>query len=126
LIEKNASKVHPCIITDPKLFEYEQIKNEYRRTISKLLAIRKGFSIKLFKDALPTLTTVQDDISQDKEYYDKYRVKKSKQANRCIDLRRDYVPKLTLIFLLSLLVAVIIAVVVAFSKYYDYIGWYIV
>jgi hypothetical protein len=118
--------VHPGIITDPKLCEYDQIKNEYRRTISKLLAIRKGFSIKLFKDALPTLTTVQDDISQDKEYYDKYRVKKSKQVNRCIDLRRDYVPKLTLIFLVSLLVAVIISVVVAFSKYYDYIGWYIV
>lgn len=75
LIDKHEKKVYPGYITDSGYLEYYALKNEYRKTVSKLLAIRKDFSIKLQKDALPSLTTMQDEISQDEEYYDKYRVK---------------------------------------------------
>lgn len=75
LIDKHENKIYPGYITDTGYLEYYHIKNEYRKTVSKLLAIRKNFSVKLQRDALPSLTTMQDDISQDEEYYDKYRVK---------------------------------------------------
>lgn len=126
LMLKKENKVYPGDVEEGSLIEYYQLKNDYKSVIFKLLAIRKGFTKKLIKDALPSLTTQQDDISEHEEEYDKYRVKKDKFTKRCIDLRRDYVPKLLIILILSFIFGFIISVVVYFSSYYDLIGWYLV
>jgi len=78
------------------------------------------------KDALPTLTTQQDEVIENEIEYDYYREKKKIQKGKCIDLKRDYVPKLATILTISLILWFILGTIVYFTPYYDVFGWYIV
>ena len=88
---------------------------------------------KLIIDALPTLTTQQDEISSaaDDEKVEKHirkhdPIMHKHSKNKWIDLRRDYVGKLIIIFIISLLFGVAFGVAVIFTPYYDEFGLYIV
>ncbi len=74
--------------------DYTQCMKEYKETILKLLSIRFGVSQKLKKDALPSITTVPDEAIQEGVIYDNFRVEEFDQTRRCVDLRRNYIPKL--------------------------------
>ena len=123
---KGKSKIAPIDIEDDTFLEYFEIKAEYKKTIKKLLAIRRGFSQKLKIDALPSITTQNDEISRGGVQYDNYRVEEFNKSKRWVDLRRDYIPKLLIITLLSLTFGLAVAIIILFTDYYDLFGMYIV
>lgn len=100
---KNSNKIAPMDTETDYHFEYIKNKKLFKRLISKLLAIRRGFSQKLKKDALPSVTTQPDEV--EKVDADQFRLEMSKitKSKRCIDCRRDYIPKLGIIFSLSVI-----------------------
>ena len=55
----------PVRMSDTVTMEYVHLKKLYREKIARILAIRHNLSKKLMKDALPTLTTMQDEIDED-------------------------------------------------------------
>ena len=86
---------------------------------------------KLIIDALPTLTTQQDDISEADEIVENKPEVKQRGPNKskkkwCIDFRRDYISKLIIIFIVSLIFGIIFGVAVVFTSFYDEFGLYLV
>ena len=51
------------------------LNKEYRIIIEKLLSVRVGFTQKLIKDTLLTLSTQQDEVTENEVEYDHYRSK---------------------------------------------------
>lgn len=64
-------RVTPKCINDSILNEYKALKEEYQCLVLKLLNIRAAFGKKLIIDALPTLTTQQDEISEAEDAVEK-------------------------------------------------------
>ena len=51
------------------------LNKEYRIIIENLLSVRVGFTQKLIKDTLLTLSTQQDEVTENEVEYDHYRSK---------------------------------------------------
>lgn len=100
---KNSSKVTPLNTESDYHFDYVKDKRMFKSLISKLLAIRRGFSQKLKKDALPSVTTQPDEVEKVNAEQFRFDMTKITKSKRCIDFRRDYIPKLGIIFAISVL-----------------------
>ena len=125
LVNKGKNKVVPIDLDQDTHLEYFDLKQEYKHWINKLLAIRLGFSQKLLKDALPSITTQNDEISVKEFEQSFFQTVKTKGSKRWIDLRRDYIPKLLTIFLITIFFGGTVAFIVSFTKFFDEFGFFL-
>ena len=61
---------------------YFELKSQYKQKIKKLLLIRKGFTKKLEKDTLQSITTMNDEVDENKVEYSKYRAKEKRHSKK--------------------------------------------
>ena len=81
---------------------------------------------RLWKDTLQASNASVDEVSEHNVKLEKY-VEGTTTSSRnkklkCIDMKRDYVPKFMIIFILSIISSIIIGVIVLYTKYYELIG----
>jgi len=64
--------VLPLNLEDDELVEYYDLKKQYRQKIINLLAIRKGFTERIYQGQMPTYTTQNEDVEINEVEYSKY------------------------------------------------------
>lgn len=82
---KSGSRVIPLNVGVPSDLEYKDLKKDFKSIVSKLITIRNGFSQKLKKDALPSLTTQNDEIEEVSPDVFRYKTPETQPKSRIID-----------------------------------------
>ncbi|CAI2365677.1 unnamed protein product [Moneuplotes crassus] len=123
ILVQNDPKVAPKPPATRHYLLYLKLKEQYHEIILKILEIRKGFTQKLIKDVLPTLTTQQDEISENEMEYELYTNTNGIVKPKCFDLRKDYIPKLIIITTASFGCAIIMGIIILFHDYFDQYGF---
>jgi hypothetical protein len=81
---------------------------------------------KLTKDALPSITTYPEDISEDDIDYEKYMARGGSLKKKFLDFRRPYIPKLMFILIFTFVSSFTLGVILRFTKYFEIGGWFLV